>query len=189
MLAFDIETNGVSIKRNIITVTAVHGFVKETDTVPVSRTFYFQDTSTFEQEREDFLNLLDEAEELCGFNSYHFDIPFIQYHLNVEKERVARWIAKTFDMFHICKKLYNTTFKLDDLLIANGMEVKTSSGAEAVHMYNEGRIQELRDYCLQDSIKTHDVHVKETIITPKLGLMDSRNWTILHTESEMSQYV
>lgn len=170
MLAFDIETTGVKIHTHVITVAAVHGTVAGE---MVSRAYDFTDAAIFEEEKKSFLDVLDNAEELCGFNSYQFDIPFIQHFFKVSADRVSRWILKTFDMFHICKTLYKTTFPLNELLRHNGIDVKTSSGAEAVNMFYEGRLEELKDYCLNDSIKTWEVHSQRIINTPKLGKIDT----------------
>lgn len=162
--------------QHIITVAAVHGYVNGE---LVSRAYDFTNAEIFDSEREAFLKVLDDAEELCAFNGFQFDIPFIEHFFKVKPERVGAWALKTFDMFHLCKKLYKTTFGLNELLKNNGITVKTSSGAEAVNMYYEGRIDELKDYCLHDSIKTHEVHTQDTIKAPKLGKFDTHTFKVI----------
>lgn len=166
MLAFDIETTGVKMRQHRITVAAVHGVVEGE---LISRAYDFTCPETEARERDEFLAVMDAADELCGFNSLKFDIPFIQHYFKVDSDRVGEWVLKTFDLFHFCKTLHNTTFPLNELLKQNDIIVKTSSGAEAVNMFYDGRIDELKDYCLNDSIKTYEVHIRSHIQLPKLG--------------------
>lgn len=178
MLSFDIETTGVKIGSDLITVAAVHGYVQGS---LVSKCYDFTRKTpgvSFEQERDEFLQVLDDADELCCFNGFRFDIPFVARFFSVDPARVGNWVLKTFDMFHICSNLYNTTFPLNELLKQNGITVKTSSGDEAVRMFYDGRIEELKDYCLNDSIKTYEVHIKNEIRVPKLGVMHTPSFMI-----------
>ena len=165
MLAFDIETMGLSMHHHEITVAAVYDPSKN---IRHCYNFYRHrhDRARWQREVDDFLRTLDEARTLCTFNGIRFDIPFIQTQFKVDPERVGRWVLKTVDLFHRWKLLRDRTFSLDKLLIANGLPVKTSKGCFAIDMAREGRWQELEDYCMNDTILTHLVSSKERLVIP-----------------------
>jgi hypothetical protein len=53
--------------------------------------------------------------------------------------------------------------KLDVILALNGLPTKTSNGMEAVHMAREGRWEELREYCLSDTILTRNLMLSDPV--------------------------
>jgi len=60
--------------------------------------------------------------------------------------------AKTHDPFALLRAAFpsGVSLKLDNLLRINGLEPKTSTGSDAVAMYNEGRYDELEEYNVRD---------------------------------------
>lgn len=83
-------------------------------------------------EIEEFLLILDQAETLCSFNGVKFDIPFIVQQFGVPACRYEPWIIKLFDYFEICRLVFASSCSLNNILLTNGYEVKTSSGLQAV---------------------------------------------------------
>lgn len=165
MLAFDIETTGLDMRRHEITVAAVYDPERGIRHCYNFARFNAEPERTRE-EVERFLKDLDEADTLCAFNGIRFDIPFIQIHFKVDPERVGGWVLKTVDLFYRWKMLRNRTFSLDKLLIANGLPVKTSKGCFAIDMAREARWEELEDYCMNDTVLTHLVSTKQRLIIP-----------------------
>jgi hypothetical protein len=106
-----------------------------------------------------FLSSLDEADSLCAFNGARFDLPFIIKRYGVPQARYRLWYMKLFDYFEvidsffvecfanslkksklqICKVLLGSSCSLNNLLLANGRQVKTSSGMQAVVWAREVR--------------------------------------------------
>lgn len=147
MLAFDIETTGFN-KLDVVTCVSAYD---------PARNISFVECTPGGARNETFLRLLDEAPVLCGFNAVRFDIPYLARRWNIPDQQVGQWVKKLIDPFEACKLALNRTFSLNALLEINGWDCKTSSGAEAVNMAAQGRWQELRDYCMADTVKTHCV--------------------------------
>jgi hypothetical protein len=146
-LAFDIETTGFSDADHVTCVCAYNP----------ERSVKFSRCLQRGEVCEPFLKLLDEAPVLSAFNGVKFDIPFLVKRWAIPEWRAHMWTVKLVDPFQTCKLVLGQTFSLDRLLHSNGIETKTSSGAEAVLMAKEGRWEELADYCMQDTMKTHQV--------------------------------
>ena len=126
----------------------------------ISHTYNFINTNDEKQIRERieaFLRQLDDAPTLCCFNGVKFDIPFIAKRFDVPPSRVHGWMLKLFDIFEICRLVYGSTCSLNNLLSANGKEVKSGSGLQAVEWARDGEWQLLEDYCMRDTVLTHEI--------------------------------
>ena len=73
---------------------------------------------------------------------------------------LGTWVAKLVDVFEASRLSIKTTFKLNDLLAANGLSSKTGSGLEAIRLAEQGQWEELADYCMQDVLLTYAVTTK-----------------------------
>lgn len=176
MLAFDIETTGLSFRNCEITAACVYdgadGF---------QRTFIFSNGDS----PEEFMGLLDNADTLCAFNGARFDIPFIEAQWGVTAARVYKWRVKLFDILEMSYTMLGEGFSLNRLLTFNSIMVKTSSGKEAIVMAKEGRWKDLGDYCMQDTIKTWKVSslplIKLPVCMPsgQVLLLDQNNKDII----------
>lgn len=147
VLAFDIETTGLSESDSVTCVCAYDA----------ARGIDFRACTPRGEICEEFMKLLDEAPLLCAFNGVLFDLKFLAKRWNIDFKRVAGWVLKLLDPYQACKLALKRTFSLDRLLEANGVECKTGSGKEAVEMAKDGRWAELENYCMNDTMKTHDV--------------------------------
>jgi hypothetical protein len=156
MLAFDIETTGFNM---FDLVTCVSAYDPD-------RGISFVECTPGGGKNAAFLRLLDEAPLLCGFNAVRFDVPYLARRWDLPAEQVTSWIKKLVDPFEACKLALGRTFSLNALLQANGVECKTSSGGEAVAMAAQGRWQELKDYCMADTMKTHEVVSRARVVLP-----------------------
>lgn len=169
MLSFDIETTGLNFWKDKITCVSIYTEGVEGK----SRSFLFiqQSDEQTRRNREELLAELDRAPKICCFNGIQFDIPFIQIQFKVDPDRVAMWLLKTVDLFHRYKTLHNHTFSLDSALIANGLKTKTSDGKKAIIMAREGRLKELEDYCMSDTVLTYQLTT-----LPYFKLPEKRVW-------------
>jgi DNA polymerase III epsilon subunit-like protein len=172
MLAFDIETTGLSKHRDRITVTAIYdeeqGLVENFCFTELAggEVVYREDYLTI---AEQFMHCLDTADMLCAFNGVGFDIPFIQLQFQVAADRVQRWVMKTLDIHQICKTVLapKRTFGLNHVLGVNGFEVKTGDGLIAVKQAHAGKWKELQDYCMDDARLTYEVSRLNRILIPE----------------------
>ena len=148
MLSFDIETTGLT-RADRITAACVYN-----PEYGIRETFLFKDEHVSPVR---FLKYLDEANVLCAFNGARFDIPFIQREFNIDPSRVTNWMSKLVDLYEMSWLVFKQGFSLNKVLTMNGIPVKTGCGREAITLAEEGRWNELGDYCMQDTIKTHAV--------------------------------
>jgi len=156
LLAFDIETTGLT---DSDTVTCVCGY-------DPARGVRFGRCTPAGEACEEFLALLDAAPLLCAFNGVRFDVPFLARRWSVPAERAGSWVRKLIDPYEACKLVLGKTFSLDKLLAANGIACKTASGLEAVEMARGGRWDELLEYCMHDTVKTHQAVAKGRLVLP-----------------------
>ena len=156
LLAFDIETTGLT---DSDTVTCVCGY-------DPARGVHFGRCTPAGEACEEFLALLDAAPLLCAFNGVRFDVPFLARRWSVPAERAGSWVRKLIDPYEACKLVLGKTFSLDKLLAANGIACKTASGLEAVEMARGKRWDELLEYCMHDTVKTHQAVAKGRLVLP-----------------------
>jgi uncharacterized protein YprB with RNaseH-like and TPR domain len=153
MLAFDIETEGLDSRKCAITVACVYDPARN-----IRKTFNFiADPSKFEERKQEFLRMLDEATSLCAFNGVRFDVPFIAARFGVNPERQGRWVMKLLDLFEVCKLALGSSCSLNNLLLANGHEVKSSNGMQAVIWARQKKWRLLEDYCMKDTVLTYEI--------------------------------
>jgi hypothetical protein len=157
MLAFDLETTGLNPNKDTITCACVCDPERN-----FSKAFMFH----LGDDPEEFMQLLDDADRLCAFNGAQFDIPFIECAFKVEKCRVVAWRMKLHDVYEACRLALDVTFPLQDMLELNGISGKTGSGEDAVRLAACGQWDQLKMYCLNDAIKTHQVSSLERIRLP-----------------------
>ena len=159
MLAFDIETTGV--RAGVDSVTCACAYDPDRG---IERTFFFG--AGHPDGREEFMGLLDEAPRLCAFNGVRFDLAFLAKCWGVGGGRVGGWVRKLVDPFEASKLALGRTFSLERLLGCNGLQGKTGSGMQAVVMAQEGRWEELGEYCMHDTRMTHAAAALGTMVLP-----------------------
>lgn len=108
--------------------------------------------SFLEEELSDFWRWLENAELLVGFNSDHFDIPII--------EKYWRQIRDIHSL-DLMKEIVDQTgfrVKLNSVAEATLGEKKSGDGLEAIKLFRDGRIDDLKKYCLDDVRITRDIY-------------------------------
>jgi len=104
------------------------------------------------------LKLFDGAEVIVGYNCQQFDFPLLSrfYPWNAERaraspeQRYASHRCKCLDVMLRLRDVTGRFHKLDNVLKANKLAVKSGDGAQAVRLWEEQRRDELRDYCATD---------------------------------------
>lgn len=103
---------------------------------------------------ERLLVAFDEADVILAYNAIGFDFPLLFKHFAGNRERYLAHRLKTLDIFERIRSATTEWPKLDALLRENGLETKTSSGAEAVRMWERGERDALSAYCMADVVLT-----------------------------------
>lgn len=107
-----------------------------------------------EKEFPDFEKLMEESGAMIGFALKRFDIPVLQVHFphyNFSPFRIL-------DILEEVELQRGHRISLDSLAQVNIGAGKTGHGLEAIDMYREGRIDELKKYCLNDVKITKDLY-------------------------------
>lgn len=106
-----------------------------------------------ENQIADFEPLLKKAGLVIGFAINRFDIPVLSKYYKFDLFALPR-----LDLLEEIELATGHRIGLNVLAKANlGLE-KTHQGLEAVRLYNEGKWDELRDYCLNDVKLTKDLY-------------------------------
>ncbi|MEI6533471.1 MAG: helicase [Candidatus Roizmanbacteria bacterium] len=109
-------------------------------------------TAFLENELNLLFPILENASYIIGYNIVGFDIPVLgaYYAGNVES-------LSTFDLLESIREQIGRRIGLNDVISATLGKKKTGHGLMAIDMYREGRIEELKDYCLHDVLYTKEL--------------------------------
>ena len=106
-----------------------------------------------ENEMPQFQNLLGKTDLIIGFNINHFDLPVLQKYLSVDLSKIP-----TLDIMNEVVSKMGHRVSLDDLVSNTLGKRKSANGLMAVQYWREGRIDELKKYCLDDVRLTRDLY-------------------------------
>jgi DEAD/DEAH box helicase domain-containing protein len=95
----------------------------------------------------------EKADMLIGFNSDHFDIPLLDKYYPGDLTRI-----KSLDLLAEVRKSLGRRIGLDALASATLGVGKTSHGLQAVEWWKEGKIDEIKEYCIADVEVTKDLY-------------------------------
>ncbi|MBI3046117.1 MAG: ribonuclease H-like domain-containing protein [Candidatus Harrisonbacteria bacterium] len=116
---------------------------------------YKQDAylSFFEHELEDLKKLLQNAGLIIGFSINRFDLPILNKHLNINLNAIDN-----IDILDDIEAKLGHRVGLDWLSQTNLKVGKSAHGLDAIKFYKEGRLEDLKNYCLQDVKITKDLY-------------------------------
>ncbi len=142
-IVFDIETQNFfnDIEKIDLALVAIHD--SETDTY----------TSYLEHELKDLWPILERADVLIGFNSDHFDIPILNKYYPGDLSKI-----KSLDILKEIKDSYGRRMKLDQLAEGTLEKKKSAHGSEAIKWWKEGKIEQIRKYCIDDVKLTKELY-------------------------------
>ncbi len=106
-----------------------------------------------ENEMPQFAKLLEETDLIIGFNINHFDLPILQKYLSVDLNKIP-----ALDIMNEVISKMGHRVSLDDLASNTLGKRKSANGLMAVQYWREGRIDELKKYCLDDVRLTRDLY-------------------------------
>ena len=107
-----------------------------------------------EHELGEFEDLIANASLLIGFNSKHFDNQVLQPYF----KKVDLSAIPALDIMEKIEQVVGFRIGLDALSRVTLGEQKSSHGLEALKWFREGKIDEVKKYCLQDVKLTKDLY-------------------------------
>jgi len=106
-----------------------------------------------EEELPIFEKMLEKTDLIIGFNINHFDLPILQKYLKINLSKIP-----VLDIMTEVVNAVGHRVSLDDLLVNTLNKKKSASGLLAVQYFKEGRLNELKKYCLDDVRLTRDLY-------------------------------
>ncbi len=119
-----------------------------------------------EQEVEKMIELFSGASRLVGFSMNRYDVPvldnyfrrFIPVADQKDFQTPDLWEKERVDLLEEIEIAYGKRISLSKLAEANLGVKKDRHGSEAVGLYKEGKIDELKEYCLKDVRLTKELY-------------------------------
>lgn len=156
-LVFDIETQNFFTDPEVgwnnfgalkISVVGVYSYLKD-------KYFCFDET-----EIEKAGELFRGAERLVGFSMNRYDVPVLNVHFRAlsSTRDIDLWKKERVDLLDEIEMASGGRISLSKLAQANLGTAKAGSGAEAIALYKEGKIEELKIYCLEDVRLTKELY-------------------------------
>lgn len=102
-------------------------------------------SSYVQEELPQLWPILEKADILIGYNSDHFDIPLLNKYYPGDLTKI-----KSIDLLKEVRAVIGRRLKLDSLAQATLGAQKSGNGLEAIKWWAEGRIEDVRKYCLDD---------------------------------------
>lgn len=144
ILVYDIETVGEMGKHFVdsmeLTIAGIYSYLRD-EYVGYS----VNDVEAMNEE-------LKKADLLVGFNSEHFDAPILNKYTSFDLTAIP-----SLDLLQYVRASTGRRIKLDSIAGATLNAYKSGSGDEAMTLYEQGRWEALKTYCLDDVQITKDV--------------------------------
>jgi DEAD/DEAH box helicase domain-containing protein len=155
-LVFDIETQNFFTDPGVgrdnfsalkISVVCVYSYAQD-------RYFSFE-----ENELSAAAELFNGAGRLVGFSSNRYDIPVLNGYFQKLRLSVENlWKKERIDLLEEIELATGERVSLSRLAEANLGEKKEQHGFEAIELYREGKMDELKEYCLKDVRLTKELY-------------------------------
>ncbi|MBP9771985.1 MAG: ribonuclease H-like domain-containing protein [Candidatus Pacebacteria bacterium] len=147
-VVFDIETRNLfeDVGKNdpaLLDISVLALYDSETDTY----------SSYTQEEFPKMWPIFEKADVLIGFNSDHFDIPLLDKYYPGSLRSI-----KSIDMMVSIKSALGRRLSLKNVASSTLKVGKSADGLQAYHWWKEGRVQEIRDYCIQDVKVTKELY-------------------------------
>ncbi len=108
--------------------------------------------SFLEPELDKLWPFVEKTEMLIGYNSDHFDIPILNKYYHGDLSHI-----KSLDLLNEIKNSLNRRVSLDQVAEGTLGKKKIGHGLQAIKWYEEGDIDSLRKYCLEDVKITKEI--------------------------------
>src|SRR3989338_3993626 len=105
-----------------------------------------------ESDLPQLFTLMERASIIIGFNIISFDLPVLKPYYAGDLSRLP-----AFDILDDIKLKLGHRLSLNDLISATLGKKKTGHGLQAIEFYKEGKMAELKKYCLDDVLLTKEL--------------------------------
>lgn len=96
---------------------------------------------------------LEKADVIVGFNSNHFDIPILNRYYPGDLTTI-----RSIDLLEEVRNSLGKRIKLDSIAKATLGKKKSGNGLDAVKWWEEGKIEKVKKYCIDDVKITKEVY-------------------------------
>lgn len=154
-LVFDIETQNFFTDPGVgwnnfealkISVVAVYSYLQD-------KYFVFE-----ENEMEKLADLFATAKRIVGFSMNAYDVPVLNHYFQKLSGVENLWNKERVDLLEEIELVARQKISLSRLAEANLGVKKERHGSEAGALYREGKIDELKAYCLNDVKLTKELY-------------------------------
>lgn len=112
-----------------------------------------QETKIFEEkELNKLFPILESSSYIVGYNVANFDVAVLQAYYPGQVS-----VFKTFDILDDIKSKIGRRISLNEVVNATLGKKKSGHGLQAINLYKEGKIEELKQYCLDDVMLTKEL--------------------------------
>lgn len=110
---------------------------------------------TFEEHQiEDLENLIEKSDGVVGFNIKGFDWTVIQPYF----KKLNTMNVRTIDIMEDIVNAVGYRVRLESVAQATVGKGKSGDGLDAIRYFREGKMEELKKYCLDDVIVTREIY-------------------------------
>ena len=102
-------------------------------------------SSFFRQDVNKLFSVLESASYTIGYNINSFDMQVLQAYYPGD---VIHF--KTFDILEDIRNILGKRLSLNDVVYATLGKKKSGHGLQAIELYKEGKLEELKNYCMDD---------------------------------------
>jgi DEAD/DEAH box helicase domain-containing protein len=111
-----------------------------------------------ENEMDKLTELFSDARRIVGFSMNRYDIPVLNNYFQRIKNAPKLWEMERIDLLEEIEMATGSRVSLDRLAGANLGASKTHHSSEAGALYREGKIDELKEYCVNDVKLTKELY-------------------------------
>lgn len=147
-ITFDIETRSITGRRGRVdqaemelTVVAIHD----------SKTNIY--SSYIKEELNQLWPILERSDMLIGFNSDSFDIPILNRYYPGDLSKI-----RSLDLLVEVQKVLDRRIRLQSIAEATLGRGKTGAGLDAMDWWDQGLIDKVRSYCIEDVRITREIY-------------------------------
>lgn len=97
--------------------------------------------------------ILEHADLIIGYNSDHFDIPILNKYYAGDLSKI-----RSVDLLKEVKNALGRRLRLDSVAEGTLGKKKSGNGLEAVQWWKEGKVDKVRQYCIDDVRITRDIY-------------------------------
>jgi DEAD/DEAH box helicase domain-containing protein len=154
-LVFDIETQNFFTDPDVgwdnydalkISVVAAYSYIED-------RYYCYE-----ENEMDKLAALFADTRRIVGFSMNRYDIPVLNNYFQRLKNAPRLWEMERVDLLEEIEMATGSRISLDRLAGANLGVGKTHHGSEAITLYRDGKMEELKEYCVNDVKLTKDLY-------------------------------